>query len=210
MTSLYLCLECLNIVAMRILRRPQIDVTGTSSRLVTWNGRRRVLHRDHRHHTTGQIRNSRSVAPTSECPAPRPGLRNHGGARRKGHSPCSLLTPLHRRRSRAGRTAAVGRSSAPPVPSSSWWPSHEATPPGRSSAEMRRTSCMGPPAGLRGPALPLRMEKPAREVGDQHRQPADTCRAHYRKHRVDVRDPRGDPTRQRQCRQHDQEGHERT
>jgi hypothetical protein len=55
----------------------------------------------------------------------------------------------------------------------------------------------------------LRVEQHAGEIGDQHRQAADARRAHHRKQRVNVRDPRGNPAGQPQRHQHDQEGHGR-
>jgi Cys-tRNA(Pro)/Cys-tRNA(Cys) deacylase len=50
----------------------------------------------------------------------------------------------------------------------------------------------------------------AGDVGDRHRQDTDTGHAYYRAHRVEVRHPRRDPARQRQCQQYDHEGYGRS
>jgi Cys-tRNA(Pro)/Cys-tRNA(Cys) deacylase len=65
-------------------------------------------------------------------------------------------------------------------------------------------------AGIaRHPSL-SRVDHEAGEIGDHHRQGADTRHAHDRTRRVDVRYPRRDPARQRQRQQHDREGHPRS
>ena len=55
-----------------------------------------------------------------------------------------------------------------------------------------------------------RVEHAAGDIGDQHRQDTGARHAHDRTHRADLRHPRRDPARQRQCQQHDHEGHGRS
>ena len=61
----------------------------------------------------------------------------------------------------------------------------------------------------RAPRL-SRVDQQASDVGDRHGQDADTRHAYDRTHPVQVRHPRRDPARQRQCQQHDHEGHGRS
>ena len=55
-----------------------------------------------------------------------------------------------------------------------------------------------------------RVDQETSDVGDHHRQGTSTRHAYDRTYRVQVRHPRRDPARQRQCQQHDHEGHDRS
>ena len=55
-----------------------------------------------------------------------------------------------------------------------------------------------------------RVDQEASDVGDHHRQGTGTRHAYDRAYRVQVRHPRRDPACQRQCQQHDHEGHGRS
>jgi Cys-tRNA(Pro)/Cys-tRNA(Cys) deacylase len=55
-----------------------------------------------------------------------------------------------------------------------------------------------------------RVDQEASDVGDHHGRGTDARHAYDRAHRVQVRHPRRDPSRQRQCQQHDHEGHGRS
>jgi hypothetical protein len=54
------------------------------------------------------------------------------------------------------------------------------------------------------------MEQVPSGLSNRHRENADSCRAYDRAQRVDVRDLRRDPACQRQCQQHNHEGHRRS